>query len=388
MNLLIFNCGSSSQSFTVFDPNGKRIAKGKARNVNTPTKGEGRLEWTIGETSGSLNREFPFHKDACEAILDLLEENAVPFDAVAHRFVNGGESFDRAVEITEQTLPRLENCLTLAPIHNPNSYEVIRYCGKRLPQYRQFAAFDTAFHRNIPEEAANYAIDPSYGYRKTGFHGLSYQYVSERAAELLGKPLQELRLILCHLGTGGSSVCAMQNGHSVENSMGYSPLSGLVMSTRCGDIDPQIVLDLIEKGKTADEVSDLLNRESGLIGLSGYSSNLNEIIEAAENGNERCQLAFDVYAHRLRRYIGAFLYELGGADALIFTDDIGQNCPPLRAAACKGAESFGIRLDPAANKACFGKSETFINAPASEVKIMVIPTDEELTIYREVLKCL
>ena len=223
-----------------------------------------------------------------------------------------------------------------------------------MPGIPQFAVFDTAFHSQMPVEAYRYAlpleIGRKFGLRKYGFHGLSYQYVSRKAAQFLGKPLNSVKLIMCHLGTGGSSVTAFTGGHSIDTSMGYSPLAGLVMSTRCGDIDAEVVLELIRQGFSADEVENILNNQSGLIGLSGYSSNLAEVMEAAEHGNEDCRIAYEVYANRLKYYLGAYTWLLGGADAIVFTDDIGVRSWKLREKVCSGVENLGILIDIMENR--------------------------------------
>lgn len=322
-------------------------------------------------------------------ILSVLKENGLKINAAGHRFVNGGPFFSRSAKLDEGSLARLRECLPLAPIHNPNSYSVIEVCREQLPDIAQYAVFDTSFHAQMPPESTVYALPhreaEAKGFRKIGFHGLSYQYVSERASVLLGKPLSDLRLIMCHLGTGGSSVCAFRNGHSVDTSMGYSPLAGLIMSTRCGDLDPEIVLDLVRSGKSPDEVSEYLNKKSGLIGLSGYSSDPGEIIAAAKQGNPDCELAFKAYVLRLRKYIGAFLYEMNGADALIFTDDAGVKFPEIRAAVCADADFMGLQPDPGKNRSYDKRSETCISVPGSPVQIWVIPTNEERTICSEIL---
>lgn len=393
MDLLVFNCGSSSQGFTLFRTNGSETpeipAHGKARNVATLTKADSVLEWTAGADSGTITADLSSHRAAAELILSVLEGHGLHPDAVGHRFVNGGTFFSRTARLDAEGLEKLKACLPLAPIHNPNSFSVIEVCRRRLPGIPQYAVFDTAFHSSMPEENRVYAIPQSTaaagGFRKIGFHGLSYQYISGRAAVLLGKPFRELKLVMCHLGTGGSSVCACRDGHSVDSSMGYSPLSGLIMSTRCGDLDPEIVLDLIRSGMTPDQVSGMLNKKSGLQGLSGYSSNLGEIIAAAKDGNKDCALAFNAYVSRLRKYIGAFLYELNGADALIFTDDAGIRYPELREAVCADAGSFGLELDPDENRAYDRKSEKRLSTAGSRIQIWAIPTDEERTIYNEIL---
>ncbi len=393
MNLLVFNCGSSSQGFTVFhqNENGEPDipAHGKARNVAAKTQAAAVLEWTIDGVKGSQPGDFSTHRLAAEAILAVLKEHHLAVDAVGHRFVNGGGSFKRAAKLDDDALAKLRACMPLAPIHNPNSYSVIEVCREQLPDVPQYAVFDTSFHSGMPEENTVYAIPQEFaakhGFRKVGFHGLSYQYVSERAAALLGSPAKALKLIMCHLGTGGSSVCACINGRSVDTSMGYSPLSGLIMSTRSGDIDPEIVLEMVRGGMSADEVSSFLNKKSGLLGLSGYSSNPGEIIEAAKQGNAACNLAFKAYCARLRHYIGAFLYEMNGADAIIFTDDGGVNYPELREAVCANADFIGLKLDLNKNYAYNKRSEARISADDSRIQVWVIPTDEERTIYNEII---
>ena len=393
MDLLIFNCGSSSQGFTVFRSEGtgepEIPAYGKARNVATKTQAEAVLEWTINGKAGSLTADFSTHRLAAEKIIETLKSHSVQIDAIGHRFVNGGSYFKRAAKLDTAALAQLRDCLPLAPIHNPNSYSVIEVCLEQMPGIPQYAVFDTSFHGRMSPENTVYAIPQqdaeARGYRKIGFHGLSYQYVSERAAVLLGKPLNELKLIMCHLGTGGSSVCAFRDGHSVDTSMGYSPLSGLIMSTRSGEIDPEIILDMVREGKTPDQVSEYLNKKSGLIGLSGYSSNLGEIIEAAEQGNAECVLAFKAYVSRLRKYIGAFLYQLNGADALIFTDDAGVKFAKMREAVCADADFAGLHLDKAKNAAYDKDGECCLSTPDSRTQIWVIPTNEERTIYNEIM---
>lgn len=394
MDLLVFNCGSSSQGFTVFRNSGSGdpqvIASGKARNVATKTQASSVLEWNIGGEKGNRTADLSSHRIAAELILSVLKEHGLRIDAVGHRFVNGGTCFRRAAKLDGDALARLRECLPLAPIHNPNSYSVIEVCLEQLPGIPQYAVFDTSFHAQMPPESTAYALPhreaEARGFRKIGFHGLSYQYVSERAAALLGRPLSDLKLIMCHLGTGGSSVCAFSHGRSVDTSMGYSPTAGLIMSTRCGDLDPEIVLDLIRDGKSPDEVSEYLNKKSGLIGLSGWSSDPGEIIEAAKKGNRDCDLAFKAYVLRLRKYIGAFLYEMNGADALIFTDDAGVRFPEIREAVCTDADFMGLHPDPEKNRSYDKMSEACISAPDSTVQIWVIPTNEERTIYDEIVR--
>lgn len=395
MNILIFNCGSSSQGFKLFrsGPDGQNdvLIGGKAKNVGTKTKTQPYLEWQVGAEQEKRAGRFPDHASAAREILSLLAEKRLAIDAIGHRFVHGGESFNKSTLIDQAALAALKASFPLAPIHNPNSYSVIEVCSSALPETPQYAVFDTAFHAGLPDSARTYALPVTlakkYGYRKYGFHGLSYQYVSARAAVRLKRRLETLKLIICHLGTGGSSVAAIQNGHSVQTSMGYSPLAGLVMSTRCGDLDPEIVLDLGRQGYSVEEIGRILNQESGLLGLSGgFSSNLEEIINEAEKGNLTCQTAFNVYIDRLRFYLGAYTWILNRADAIIFTDDVGVNSWKCRQTVCSGVENMGIQLDDRANRQAGPGRETCISLPDSPTQVWVIPNDEESVILDEVIQ--
>jgi acetate kinase len=393
LNVLVLNCGSSSQGFTVYrSVPGEEpavVIAGKARNVATQTQEPPVLSWTWAAATERRRCDLPTHAKAAEAILDLLQEARVEIDVVGHRFVHGGSEFTGTASIDASTLPRLQKTVPLAPIHNPNTLSVIDVCLRRLPQVPQYAVFDTAFHAAMPVEARTYALPrelaEEYDYRKFGFHGLSYQYVSQRAADLLARPLADLGMIICHLGTGGSSVAAVRGGRSLDTSMGYSPLPGLVMSTRCGDLDAEIVLQLMRSGLDAAQIEELLNTQSGLLGISGFSSNLAEVIAEAERGDEACRLAFDVYTARLRHYLGAYFWLLGGADVIAFTDDIGMNAWQLREAVCGGVGALGVSLDPVANERAVGGVTAFVQAPASRTAILVVPTDEERVILEEVV---
>jgi len=396
MNILVVNCGSSSQNFKLYqveEPGVNRVvAYGKARNVATATREHARIDWFCNGESHSKEIDLPSHQSAAREIIRIIYQSAITIDAIGHRFVHGGTWLTETTLVTPESIKILEKCLPLAPIHNPNSYDVLQVYREEMPQVPQYVVFDTAFHSRLPEEARQYALPQTlaeqYGFRKYGFHGLSYQYVSQKAAELLGIPLNEVKLIMCHLGTGGSSVAAFKDGHTVDTSMGYSPLPGLVMSTRSGDLDPEIVLQLVKLGYSADRISRILNNESGLIGLSGYSSNLAEIIEAAERGNERCRIAYEVYTNRLKTYIGGYFWQMNGADALIFTDEIGTHSWQLREKVCGNVEQLGVRLDPDANQNAKVDQPQFIHAEDSRVKIISMPTDEEQVILNEVVKAL
>lgn len=394
-NLLIFNCGSSSLSYKVYQAQPHAalslIAHGKAHHVGVQSLEAPYLIHHIGGLSVRRNTALPDHAAAAAEVLAALAEAKLPVDAVGHRFVHGGTRFTRTTEITAENLPDLEACSPLAPIHNPNSLSVISLCRVRLGDTPQYAAFDSAFHARIPEQAYRYAIplelSDELGLRKYGFHGLSYQFVSGETARLLNVPPEQLRMIACHLGTGGSSAAAIAGGHSVDTSMGYTPLPGLMMSTRCGDIDPSVLLTLIERyGYSAEQLDQLLNKKSGLLGVSGFSSDLFEIVSRAEAGDERSNLAVEMYSHRLKCYIGSYLAVLGRCDALVFTDDIGQRCWQVRERVCSGMEMLGIELDHEANRKADGSQPQMISTPTSAVQILVVPTDEEIVIAQEGIK--
>ncbi len=391
MNILVLNCGSSSQGFKLYRAD--RAAEpevtmsGKARNVATKSQAAAFVEWT-GPGGGSRRElELPSHAVAAEAIVSILSESALAVDAVGHRFVHGGARFATTTVIDSSTLPALRETARLAPIHNPNTLSVIEVCLRRFPDAPQYAVFDTMFFAELPERAYTYALPSElaarFGFRKYGFHGLSYQYVSRRTAELLGRPLRELRLVIAHLGTGGSSVVAIDGGRAVDTSIG-STMSGLVMSTRCGDIAPEIELELMRAGYGPDEIEGILANESGLVGLAHVSSNLVEIIAAAESGDAACRLAVDVYSHRLSQYLGAYFWLLGGADAIVFTDDAGTRAWQVRRDVCARAAALGVVIDPGANEGAVGL-EALVSTAGSPTAVYVIPTDEEAVIAHEVL---
>jgi len=399
VHILVFNCGSSSQGFKLYRAGERRqgatpepalVMSGKARNVATKTKARAHLDWNGEATSGQRELELSSHALAAEAIISVLRDNHMAVDAIGHRFVHGGAELTATTLIDASSLPALRETARLAPIHNPNSLSVIDVCLRRFPGIAQYAVFDTMFFSDLAEEAYTYALPSElsvkFGFRKFGFHGLSYQYVSRRTAELLGRPLADLSMIIAHLGTGGSSVVAMQNGRAVDTSMG-STMSGLVMSTRCGDIAPEIELDLMRAGYGVDEIEDILANRSGLVGLARISSNLVEIIASAEQGDEDCRLAYAVYARRLSHYLGAYFWLLGGADAIVFTDDAGTRAWQVRQAVCASARGLGVNLDPEANRRAIGV-EAFISTRDSRSFVLVVPTDEEGVIAGEVIRAM
>jgi acetate kinase len=333
---------------------------------------------------------IPDHRTAAGLILEHLREAGVNVELVGHRFVHGGSLFDSPAFIDQDTLGKLRSCLPLAPLHNPISLSVIHESRKSLPQARQYVTFDSAFHCTIPDYAYTYALPRQvvqrFGFRKYGFHGLSYWYVSRQVPGILNIPADRLKIVACHLGTGGSSVAAIKGGRSVDTSMGYSPLPGLVMSTRSGDIDPMLMLYLMAVyGLRGDDLMDMLNKESGLLGISGFSSDLTDIIarldrDEGEEEEEQPQLAFRMYVQRVRKYVGGYVVGLGGVDALVFTDDIGVRNWRVRQEVCQDMEWCGIRLDSERNRQAAPDAICQISAAESRVSILCIPTDEELVI--------
>ncbi|MHC1739493.1 MAG: acetate/propionate family kinase [Anaerolineaceae bacterium] len=391
MNILVFNCGSSSQNYKLYQSNDfgmELVCKGKAHRVGVKGTEGSFIEHTLNDEVTRSTVAIPDHATAAGLIISFLEEHNLSVDAIGHRFVHGGELFQQSILLTKTTLSQLEKVLPLAPIHNPNSLSVIKVCLLRFPGKPETLTFDTAFHAGLPESAYTYAIPRDLvlngSLRKYGFHGLSYKYVSEKAAAYLNQPLESLKLLACHLGTGGSSVCAIQGGRSLDTSMGYSPLAGLMMSTRSGDLDPGVILDMLAHEQSAAEISDLLNKKSGLLGVSGFSSDIRDLIRSArEDGNEFAQLAVEMYVSRLKKTIGSYLALLGGADALIFTDDIGLQNPYIREMTCNGLEWAGVMLDRERNDHAPLDQMSDVSQTGSRVHILVTPTDEEQVIASE-----
>ncbi len=333
---------------------------------------------------------MPTHSEAIQAVLNALvdEKNGVissmkEIEAVGHRVVHGGETFACSVKIDDKVMAALEECIPLAPLHNPANITGIKACeavmGKDVPQV---GVFDTAFHQTMPAKAYTYALPYEYyeqdKVRRYGFHGTSHKYVAQRAAAMLGKPIEELKLISCHLGNG-SSITAIDGGKSVDTSMGFTPLAGVPMGTRSGDLDAGILEYLMNKhNMSVDEMLTVLNKKSGVLGVSGVSSDFRDLTAAAEQGNERAALALEMFCYSVKKYIGAYAAAMGGVDAVIFTAGVGENSAEERMAIASGLEFMGIHMDPEANKVR-GK-ETVISTPDSPVKVLLIPTNEELMI--------
>lgn len=394
MKVLVINCGSSSLKYQLIDmENEEVIAKGLAERIGI--EGSVLKHQPKGSDKISIERPMPTHKEALQTLMDALLDNNYgviknmnEISAVGHRVVHAGEKFADSVVINDEVMGALKECIDVAPLHNPPNIMGIEACREIMPNVPMVGVFDTAFHQTMPEKAYIYAVPYEYyekhRIRRYGFHGTSHKYVSERAAAMLGKPLEDLRIITCHLGNG-ASVTAVQNGKSVETSMGFTPLEGLVMGTRSGDMDPAIVKFLADKENLSiAEVDKILNKKSGVLGISGVSSDFRDIEEAAEAGNDRAKLALEVYIHRVKKYIGAYAAVMNGVDAVVFTAGLGENSGIMRSAICKDMSFLGIELDEEKNQVR-GK-ETDISKAGSKVKVLLIPTNEELMIARDTKK--
>lgn len=390
MNILVLNCGSSSIKYQLFEmPARTRLAKGLIERI-----GEGQADIVFEDERGKHqeNIRAANHDDGIAAILDRLVSGSrlgnsgqPAIAAVGHRVVHGGEEFRAAVVIDDSVLAAIEKVSRFAPLHNPPNVAGIRGARQVLPDAPQVACFDTAFHATIPQVAHIYALPyelyERLGVRRYGFHGISHHYVMQRAGAMLGINEAKLNCITCHLGNG-CSVTAIRNGQSVDTSMGLTPLEGLVMGTRCGDIDPAILFYLADNGYDVQELNELCNKKSGLLGVSGLSNDMRSLVEAAENGNERARLAIGLFCYRLKKYIGAYWASLGRVDAIVFTGGIGENAAAIREQVCAGLEPLGITIEAQANRAASGH-ESRVSADNSQVKLLVIPTDEEGAIAAE-----
>ena len=391
MKVLVINCGSSSLKYQVLDmTNEALLCKGLVERIGM--EGSVITHEKIGMDKVKNVVPMNDHKDAIEQVLAAVQnaEHGVvksmdEIGAVGHRVVHAGEKFACSVKITEEVIKALEECVELAPLHNPPNLLGIEACKQLMPETPMVGVFDTAFHQTMPAESYIYAIPYEYyqkhGIRRYGFHGTSHKYVAERAAHMLNTSLDDLKLITCHLGNG-ASVSAIKRGKCIDTSMGFTPLEGLVMGTRSGDIDPAIVTFIREKENLPQGVAnEILNKKSGVLGISGVSSDFRDLEEAVAEGNERAALALKVFAHKVRFYIGAYIAEMNGVDAIIFTAGVGENDITMREVICHNLGNLGIKLDPLKNKVR-GK-ETIISTDDSKVKILLIPTNEELMIARD-----
>ena len=387
MNILIINAGSSSLKYQLMDPDtGVVSAKGLCERIYI----DGRLTHNANGKKVVKDIPMPTHSEAIAAVLDILVDpvdgvikSTDEIDAVGHRVLHGGMEFFDSCIINDEVIAAIEKCIPLGPLHNPANLMGIRACQAVMPKTPQVAVFDTAFHMTMPPVAYRYAIPTEYykndSIRRYGFHGTSHKYVTKRAIELMGT--KDIKLINCHLGNG-SSLSAVKDGKCQDTSMGLTPLAGVPMGTRSGDLDPAVVQFIMNKyGMSADECLNMLNKKSGVLALSGVSSDFRDIEGEAEKGNADCQLALDKFAYEVRKYIGAYAAALGGLDCLVFTAGVGENSASMRARICEGLEYLGVKIDPEKNT-IRGK-EAIISADDSKVTVWVIPTNEELMIAQD-----
>ncbi|MFB9760385.1 acetate kinase [Ectobacillus funiculus] len=387
--MIAINAGSSSLKFKLFEmPNEEVLTAGLVERIGLD---KGVFTILVNGEKVTEIIDIPDHAVAVKILLSKLTDLEIiqslnEIEGIGHRVVHGGEKFNDSVFITEETLREIENLSELAPLHNPANIIGIKAFKEVLPNVNAVAVFDTAFHQTMPEQSFLYSLPyeyyENYGIRKYGFHGTSHKYVSERAAELLDRPIEELRLISCHLGNG-ASIAAIEGGKSIETSMGFTPLAGVAMGTRSGNIDPALIPFIMEKtGCSEIEVLDILNKKSGLLGISGLSSDLRDIEPAAEEGNDRARTALEVFASQIHKYIGSYAARMCGVDAIIFTAGIGENSSEVRSRVLHGLEFMGVYWNAELNQVR-GK-EAFISYPHSPVKVMIIPTNEEVMIARDV----
>lgn len=390
--VLAINAGSSSLKFQLIRmPEETLVTKGLIERIGIKDS-----IFTIEVNGEKIKdvKDIKDHEEAINIMLDSFKQHGIIDDindiaGSGHRVVNGGELFPTSALVTDKVEEQIESLSELAPLHNPANLMGIRAFRKLLPNIPHVAVFDTSFHQSMPEQSYLYSLPyqyyKDYGIRKYGFHGTSHKYVSQRAAEIMNKPIEELRIISCHIGNG-ASIAAIDGGESIDTSMGFTPLAGVTMGTRSGNIDPALIPFIMQKtGQNAEEVLNVLNKESGLLGISGTSSDLRDLESDAEEGKERAQLALDVFASRIHKYIGSYATRMHGVDVIVFTAGVGENSSTVRAKVLEGLEFMGIYWDPKKNETIRGE-EGFINYPHSPVKVIVIPTNEEVMIARDTVK--
>lgn len=395
MKILVLNCGSSSIKYKLFDMKSNEIlAQGGIEKIGL--KGSFLKFPLPNGDKVKLEGEILEHRSGIEYILGVLIsekygviESLKEIEAVGHRVVHGGEKFNGSVFITDEVITEMEACIELAPLHNPPNLAGIRAVKELMGDIPQVGVFDTAFHQTMPSKAFMYGVSYSlyekYAIRRYGFHGTSHRYVSHKACEILGIPYEEQKIITAHIGNGGS-LAAIKNGKSVDTSMGMTPVEGLLMGTRSGDIDAGVLSFIMEKENIGPQaISTLVNKHSGLLGISGVSSDMREIKAAIEEGNEHAELAVDIFNYRIKKYIGAYAAALEGVNILVFTGGIGENNPTTRKEACSGLEFMGIEIDDEKNNSTFGE-ESIISTPSSKVIVMVVPTDEEFMIASDTME--
>ncbi len=403
MKVLVLNCGSSSVKYQLIETSleaieanaDRALAKGSVERIGTASALH--VYQPEGGEKHTTSREILEHREAIADVLKMLtsSERGVVKDpgeiaAVGHRMVHGGEKFSRSSLITAEVKAEIEECSTLAPLHNPHNlrgYEAARAVLKDQPHV---AVFDTAYHQTMPPRAYLYGLPyvlyQRHGIRRYGFHGTSHRYVGWRSNALLGRPREETRLVTCHLGNG-ASICAIANGKSVDTSMGFTPLEGLLMGTRAGDLDPSVVFHVMHAEDLSEhQATTMLNKHSGLFGVSGLTHDMRELLQAESQGNERAKLALDLFCYRVRKYVAAYAGAMGGLDAVIFTGGIGENAAPIRARSLQGLEFMGLGVDAAKNAAAIGR-EADVSAEGASARTLVIPTNEELLIARDTVRC-
>ncbi len=392
MKILVLNCGSSSVKYKLIDTDtDKTLAEGGVEKIGLP---DGFLKFKRPDGTKEITElGLTDHQGAVQAILNNLTDPTVgciksysEIDAVGHRVVHGAEKFNSSMLITDEVIQQVKDCYDLAPLHNPANITGIEAISALMPDVPQVGVFDTAFHQTMPAKSFMYALPYRFykedGVRRYGFHGTSHRYVSQRAAEFLGLDITKLKMVTCHIGNGGS-ITAVLGGKSVDTSMGLTPTEGLMMGTRVGDVDPGALTYLMHKhGYTVDDLQRIINKESGMAGVSEISSDMREIENAVNEGNERAKMALDMYEQRIIKYVGAYAAEMGGLDVIVFTGGVGENQTGVRENVCAPLAFMGVEIDKELNARTRG-TETEISTPASKVKVVVIPTDEELMIARD-----
>ena len=392
MKILVINSGSSSIKFKLLEMETETLlAEGLLERIGLA---EGRIKYKTNDKKIVIEEPVPDHRTGIVFVLDALThedygaiESLEEIGAIGHRVVHGGERFTSSVLIDDEVIRGIEECSVMAPLHNPPNLQGIRAAMETLPGIPNVAVFDTAFHQTMPPVSYIYPLPYSVfeenRMRRFGFHGPSHQYVANKAAEMIGRPIEDLCIVTCHLGNG-SSLTAVKHGKSFDTSLGYGTACGVMMGTRSGDVDSAVLIDLVQNhGVSISELKDMVYKKSGVLGISGISSDQRDVEDAAENGNERAELALDLYASSVRKYIGTYAVTMGALDAIVFTAGVGENGPQMRERICQGLEVLGVRMDPDKND--FKGEQRDITADGSRVKVLVIPTNEELMIARETL---
>ncbi|MCI6657135.1 MAG: acetate kinase [Sodaliphilus sp.] len=391
MNILVLNCGSSSVKYKLIEIKANKVlAEGGIEKIGLP---DAFIKFKFGNEKIQQDLDINDHVGAIKSILDNLTSKEYgcikdfkEIDAVGHRVVHGGEKFNKSVLINDEVIAKIKECYGIAPLHNPVNMAGIDAINEVLPEVPQVGVFDTAFHQTMPAKSYMYALPYKYyaedGVRRYGFHGTSHRYVSQRVCEFLGVEPKGKKIITCHVGNGGS-ITAVKDGKSVDTSMGLTPTEGLMMGTRCGDVDPGALIFLMDKHNlSSKDMLNMVNKESGLAGISGVSSDMREITAAAKQGNEKAILSLEMYEQRITKYVGAFAAEMGGVDIIVFTGGVGEHQSSTRANVCNPLRFMGVEIDDAANDANNG-DEGIISTPNSAVKVVVIPTDEEYMIAKD-----